>query len=326
MKKIEEVKLLSSLYTQDSEINVAKSPFAAYELERAIFDGKDKPTSKEQIMSYVYRNLITPIDYVIIYAVYQLGFATSRMVTQFLELNGIGIEQAKVRNRLQFFNKHKIISRYKFANEEKEVKFRAYFLEQTGKILLISRNYDCDWKYTDNLKDLSEIKGILARNQVLLKIRRDIKNLGSYSVEQGFRLARTGKYLKPHLKIELNVEGKSEFLLFEVVRSFEGYKEKFVDRLSQYQEYYEYFQPSEQMLNPPRLIIVGEDDKHCFELYKVMLKSNISLKNIPNYIFTSELRTIQYDINKCFIKFEIIMENGKAKSKMTELNFPAFKI
>ncbi|MBO8160591.1 MAG: hypothetical protein H0Z24_03050 [Thermosipho sp. (in: Bacteria)] len=311
---------MDGLLTQDNEISVSKSPFAAYRNERMVYDGRLTEIPIHHIMMRVKRGHVYGVDFVIMEALSELEFATSRMVTQYLRLKNIDISQIKVQNRLKFMNKLNIITRFKFESDEGKSMVRVYCIERAAKYLLQSRNYECHWKPTDNTRPIDTVKEILARNQVLLTYRTKLKNLESYKVNPSLRLIKSGKHINCFLRIDVKAGKEKETILFEPVRSFDGYKDKFLKRMKQYQEFYEYFRPSEDMPTPPQLVILGEDDKHLFELFKILYKNNIQFKG-TNVIYTTDLRVLSNELNKSFVRFSFVEEGESVKAKITVLNY-----
>jgi hypothetical protein len=169
------------------------------------------------------------------------------------------------------------------------------------------------------------MKEILARNQVLLSFRDKVDNLTSYEINPYFKLVKTTGHFRPHLLISISDNGKNEEILFEIARSYEGYIPKFIDRLRKYEEYYNHFQVTAEKPEPPKFIIVGEDDKHLFSIFKAILNEKITFKGM-GVIYTHDLRLLDKEINKSFIRFDMRQENGKTKAKITELNYAPIKL
>lgn len=315
---------MSNLLTPDDKVKVVKSPFSAYENEKYKFDGQVSNVRLDDIMTKVKRDHIVAIDFVILEAVSELEFATSRMVTKYLEIRGVeDMTQDKVHKRLKFLNKCKVVSRYYFTNDESETNVKIYCLERHGKTLLLGRNYPCKWKPTDSIR-IESMKQILARNQVLLAFREKAKNIKEFKINPPIKLLKSASIFNPSLSITLDLADKQEEILFEVVRSYDNYIETFISRLRLYEEYYNYFMPSSDNTAPAKFIIVGEDDKHLFEIFKAILKSGIKLKDME-IVYTHDLRILDNEINKSFIRFEIVTENGKNKAKITELNYSSIQ-
>lgn len=316
---------MDSLFTSDNKIKVVKSPFSAYENEGAKYDGQTRNVRLEEVISRVQRNQIKAYDYLILEAVSELEFATSRMVTQYLLLRNVeDITQEKVHRRLKFLKDCKVVGRYLFFNEESETNLRIYCLEKHGKTLLLGRNYPCKWKPTDSIR-VGDMKSILARNQVLMSFREKAKNLASYEVNPSVKLVKSASTFNPHLLITLDVQGKKEEIFFESVRSYQGYRDSAVERLKKYEEYYNYFTAKADKMEPPKFIVIGEDDTHLFEIFKLILKANINFKDM-GIIYTHDLRVLDSEINKSFIRFDMKSENGKTKAKLTELNYAAIQL
>lgn len=316
---------MSNLFVEDSQIQVSKSPFSAYEGERKKFDGRLNSISLDHIMIKVKREDVFGVDFDILEAVSELEFSTSRMITQYLNLKGINIQQDKVQNRLNFMNRLTLVSRYKIVNDEAETNTRIYCLERVGKYLLLSREIPCSWVATDSARPLPIMKRILARNQVLLTYRSRLGNVGSYAKNPVFKNVVTNKDFKPDLLLILtDAEGVNKPFVFVVTRSYDGFMEKTVNDLAAYCEFVENFSPTPDMLEPPQLIIVGEDDKHLFEVFKQVLTHKLQAAD-REFLYTSDLRVICGELNRSLIKFTLIKENEKIKPKIVELNSELLK-
>lgn len=313
-----------NLLVQDEEILVSKSPFSAFPAEKMIYDGRISPISIEHIMLKVKRGHVYGADFVILEALSELEFATSRMVTQYLNLKNIDISQSKVSNRLKFMNKTNIISRFKFESDEGKLNVKAYCLERAGKYLLLSRNYKCYWKMTDNTRPIQVVKKILARNQVLLSYRTKIPNVLRYSINPRFKLLKSNSFFNPSLKVDLKHGEEQEYILFEIFRGYDGFEDEIGKKMKQYEEFYEYFTPTVDLPRPPQLIIVGEDDKHLFEIFKILFKKNLKLKDV-SYIYTTDLRVLDVELNKSVVQFTFIGEDGKKKAKIKVLDYTVLK-
>lgn len=313
---------MGSLFTPNGEINVSKSPFSSFFNERMIYDGRIDDISIEHIMMSVKRGFVFGVDFIILEAISELEFATSRMITIYLLLKNIEIEQSKVSRRLKLMKKKKIISRFKFVSDEGNPSVRAYCLEKAGKYLLMSRNYMCKWKQSHNTRPIDMTKEILARNQVLLNYRNHVNDrIDKYIINPVFKLKKSSEIFKPHLQINFTEKYGNEILLFDVIRSYEGYKEKAVTRLRKFQEFYKYFAPTQDMPKIPKLILIGELDKHLFEILKVTIKEKLQLNNME-YLYTTDLRVIDEKLHKSIFKFDILKEEEKNTVKIKELNFP----
>ncbi len=311
------------LNTPNAEIK-GKSPFGAYENEEKVYDGRITPISIDHIMFKVNRGEVHGVDFVILEALSILEFATSRMVTQYLYYRGIDMQQMKVHNRLKFMNKINIITRFKFVNEEQEIKTRVYCLQKAGKYLLISRNYPCKWKPSDSTKPLEIIKQILARNQVLLTYLLKVDSITNYEIDPVLKLVKSGGYFSPHLLLTVRNGEMEKNILFEVVRSFKGFEERLQDRLQKYEEFYEYFRPSDKIKSLPDLVFVGENDVHAFEIHRIIKKQNIKFKGITQ-LYTTDLQVLDEDVSRTLMNFEITVVNGKPKANVKIGVYAPFK-
>ena len=89
--------------------------------------------------------------------------------------------------------------------------------------------------------------------------------------------------------VTLNKDGKNTDLLFEAVRREPGWEEKLVTKMQLYSEFYEYYNVRDSGFdNPPQLVILGEDDSHLVEIFKLIVKNHIDihymLYNIMQFI------------------------------------------
>lgn len=318
---------MGNLLKDDSEVMVSKSPFSAYQDEMHVYDGRQSPISMEHITLKVKLGNIYGNDFTMLRAISDLEFATSRMVTQYLELMGIDIDQNHVHNRLKAMNKLYIISRFKFVNSEGNTNFRVYCLEKAGKSLLFSRKHESKWQHTDNTRPLEVIKEILARNQLLLAVRSKIDNVGEYRINPNFRLMRSGGYFRPNLEIAFNVgDEKTKRFLFESVRSYDGWKEQLVNKLKCYKEYYENFQPFGDITEPQQIVIIGEDIEHLLEIYKTIFKSKLFFANME-YVYTTDLLTLRESLVKnAFMKLNVNVGKKIVEQEFLEFDYLKHKV
>jgi DNA-binding Lrp family transcriptional regulator len=316
-----------SLFVEDEDIIVTKSPFSAYEGESKKFDGRVNNISIDHIMIKVKREEVFGIDFDIIEAISELEFATSRMITQFLMLRNIHVDQSKIQDRLKFLNRLMIISRYKVINDESEVNTRIYCLEKVGKYLLQSREISCKWLLSDSARPLYIMKRILARNQILLTYKTRLKNIEKSYHSPYLKVMATQRDFKTDLQICFDTDGVKDVMLFEVARSYEGCMEKTLETLKAYKEYIEYFQPTPQILQPPKLVIVGEDDKHLLEIFKQVLKNSLIAPNLE-FLYTTDLRVIGEDLSRSIVQLGLVSVDGtptNVKPRFKEMSFSLLK-
>jgi len=311
---------MGNLFVEDKDIVVSKSPFSTYEGEKRKFDGRKTNISTDHIMIKVKREDVFGVDYDIIKAIYDLHFSTSRMITQHLNLKGIDIDQSKVQNRLNFLNRLNIISRYKIVNDETVANTRFYCLENMGRVLLLSRDYKCHWKQTDSAVDLKKMKTVLARNQVLLTYRKKLKSIESYRDSD----ILDGN-INPDLEIIINGKNdKKNKMWFVVERSYEGWEDNIERKLRFFKSYLDNYKPKQGFTSPPAVVIVGEDDRHLFEVFKIILKEKLNPVE-SFFLYTSDLRVISKDIDKSLIEFTLEKDKGKYKPKIKELTYDLLK-
>ena len=138
---------------EDSQIKAEVSPFAIREGEIKVFDGKDGYVSMNQIINKINLGHITDIHFEILEIVNEFEFITSRQIYQLLQIKGIDVKsQDKLNKKLEQLIKTKILTRYYFHSEDGKGIYRIYCLEKMGKYLLNSRDIECKWQPTDNVK------------------------------------------------------------------------------------------------------------------------------------------------------------------------------
>ena len=229
---------------EDENIKTSVSPFAIREGEIKTFDGKDGYVSINQIIHKINIGHISDIHFKILELVNEFEFMTSRQIFQILEHKGADIKsQDKLNNKLEQLIKTKILTRYYFTSEDGKCIYRVYSLEKMGKYLLNSRGVECKWQPTDNTKPVPMIKKRLAGNQIIIAFLRKTKAFDSYIVKPALTAKKTGKVFKANAGVTLTKSGKSVTLIYEVVRREEDWKNKFVERMRLYQDFYESFLP-----------------------------------------------------------------------------------
>ena len=325
-------KVYKNLYTTDDEIFVSKSPFSAFENkedEELVYRGRTSPISMEDIMMNVKCGFVKlegdGIDLEILKALNELEYATSRMITIYLNLLGIEVKQKKIHNRLRYLNGKKIISSYEFQSKDEDGNIKSshvpnYFLDRAGAMILNSWDVPCYWDEGDTIKPKHGIKEILARNQLMLTYLVKINNIRYTKIHPMYKLSN-GDVFYPDLQIVFDSENGTQYLFFEVIRNFNGWENKLVRMLEQYRSFYKNFIPSKKIPNIPILIIVSENDPHSYNALKEIAKNQIVIPEIE-YLFTTDTRVISSEINRSIVKFEP-KEN---EISIIVLNFSLFEI
>lgn len=307
---------MGTLYTRNNEIMVSKSPFAAYENEKIIYDGRTPPLSIDIIMMKVKKSHIIAIDFQILEAIDFLEFSTSRMITQYLNtIKNIDISQEKVNNRLKVLNKSSIIGRWRFESDEGITYTRVYFLERGGKVLLLSQNYAPKWKPSDSIRPISNIKQILVRNDIYLKLNEEVKNI------KNIELNHKVNNINSHLCVEVLKENSSK-LLVEVVRSYDKCIEKFIEKMKSYNLVYNNNISSLSILKKPSLVIVAESDAHLSIIYRNLYFNKLT-DNMDIY-YTTDQRIIERKSNEQFLKMKIVRMDNKDRGVLSEIKFEDF--
>ena len=307
-------KVYKNLYTTDDDIFISKSPFSAFENkedEELVYRGRTSPISMEHIMMNVKSGFVKlegdGIDLEVLKSLNELGYATSRMVTIYLNLLGIDVKQEKVHKRLRYLNRIKILSSYEFQSKDEDGNIKkshvpVYFLDKGGVTILNSWEIPCHWDIGDTIRPKHGIKEILARNQLMLTYLVRIKNIEYTKIQPMYMLPNNERFY-PDLQIVFNSNNGLQHLFFEIVRTFNGWKSKLIRRLEQYKLFYENFAPSKTIPNVPILIIVSENDPHSYNILKVIAQNQLIIPQIE-YLFTTDTRVISSEINRSIVKFE----------------------
>ena len=300
---------------EDNQIKAQVSPFAIREGEIKTFDGKDGYVSMNQIIHKINIGHITDIHFAILELVNEFEFITSRQIYQLLEWKGIDPKsQDKLNNKLDQLVKSKILTRYYFTSEEGKGIYRIYCLEKMGKYLLTSKEIECKWQQTDNVKPVAMIKKRLAGNQTIIAYLRKVKAFDSYVVKPALTAKISGKIFKATGgSVKLTKNNKSITFLFEVIRRESDWEKKLADKMAMYKEFYENFVPGDSgFLAMPQLIFVCEDDRHTAEVFKEIVKNKLEIPQIKSY-FTTDLRQNNDTLENTLIEFKIDETTKKYK-------------
>ena len=300
---------------EDSQIKAEVSPFAIREGEIKVFDGKDGYVSMNQIINKINLGHITDIHFEILEIVNEFEFITSRQIYQLLQIKGIEIKsQDKLNKKLEQLIKTKILTRYYFHSEDGKGIYRIYCLEKMGKYLLNSRDIECKWQPTDNVKPVALIKKRLAGNQTLLAYLRKVKAFDSYVVKPQLTAKTLAKPFKASGgSVKLTKNNKSISFLFEVVRREEDWKNKLVEKMRLYQDFYDNFVPGDSgFAIMPQLIFICEDEKHTAETFKIIVMKGLEISKIKLY-FTTDLRQNKESLEDTLIEFKFDETTNKYK-------------
>ena len=306
---------------EDSQIKAEVSPFAIREGEIKVFDGKDGYVSMNQIINKINLGHITDTHFKILEIVNEFEFITSRQIYQLLQIKGIEIKsQDKLNKKLEQLIKTKILTRYYFHSEDGKGIYRIYCLEKMGKYLLNSRDIECKWQPTDNVKPVALIKKRLAGNQTLLAYLRKVKAFDSYVVKPQLTAKTLAKPFKASGgSVKLTKNNKSISFLFEVVRREEDWKNKLVEKMRLYQDFYDNFVPGDSGFPiMPQLIFVCEDEKHTAETFKLIVTKGLEISKIKLY-FTTDLRQNKESLEDTLIEFKLDENTNKYKVANVEL-------
>lgn len=306
---------------EDSQIKAEISPFAIRKGEIKVFDGKDGYVSMNQIINKINLGHITDIHFEILEIVNEFEFITSRQIYQLLQIKGIDVKsQDKLNKKLEQLIKTKILTRYYFHSEDGKGIYRIYCLEKMGKYLLNSRDIECKWQPTDNVKPVSLIKKRLAGNQTLLAYLRKVKAFDSYVVKPNLTAKTIGKQFKATGgSVKLTKNNKSISFLFEAIRREDDWKDKLVEKMRLYQDFYDNFVPGDSGFSiMPQLIFICEDEKHTAEAFKLIVTKGLEISKIKLY-FTTDLRQNKESLEDTLIEFKLDETTNKYKVVDVEL-------
>ncbi|MVX63640.1 hypothetical protein GKZ28_08020 [Clostridium chromiireducens] len=283
---------MSKLLVEDENVKSSKSSFAIYTNEQIKFEGKD--ISPAAFAYKMQSGFFQAIDIEIINAVYILKYSTSRQITTFLNsVKNIDIDQNIVTRRLTILNNSSVVGRYSFISDNRNYQtgLKCYVLRERGKRLLLQREYPCNWTIFNSVLVLESIKNYLARNNYILKVLKnkiiDFDNLKLNNDETIVGCNYTVNNFR-HVAVSMR---KTD--------SINNLKKTLIQ-----------FEKDYGSLNNKRIVIIGEDDLHLFDVFKNILlliqKKEIDVKFLNIIIFTQDLRILEREIDSCFIIYKIV--------------------
>ena len=272
-----------------------------------------------QIIHKINIGQINEVHFAIMELVNEFEFITSRQLLQMLEIKNIEVKsQEKLNNKLEQLVKSKILTRYYFNSDEGKGVYRIYCLDKMGKYLLTSKEVECKWQPSDNIKPVAMIKKRLAGNQVLIAYLRKVKAFDSYVVKPSLTAKMAGKIFKATGgSVKLTKNSKSIQFIFEVIRREEEWKKKLTDKMRLYKDFYDNYVTGDSGFSGiPQLIIVCEDEKHMAEVFKEIVTNQLEISKIKLY-FTTDLRQNEETLENALVEFKLI--DGKYKMVNVEL-------
>ena len=304
----------------DKEVKTVVSPFAVRENEIKVFDGKEGFASINQVVFKMDMGYINEYHIKVLEVVNEFGFITSRQVTQILELRGKlnDIEEEKRQNKvakwLEDLTKSKVIARYFFQSEAGKSSYRAYAMDKIATYILKQRNIPTTWQPTDNTKPAYAVKRKLAGNQIIIAYMQKVAAYSSstpnvllYSKKYNVKFKPTGGM------VTLKNGTDEENFVFEVVRRNEDWQNMFAEKVQLYSDFYENFTRNDAgFYEKPQLVIVGEDIQHIAEIFRIIKKVGIVLKDDEIY-FTTELKHLEKDLVNSINVFELEPDSRKYK-------------
>ena len=306
---------------EDSQIKAQVSPFAIREGEIKTFDGKDGYVSMNQIIHKINIGHITDIHFAILELVNEFEFITSRQIYQMLEWKGINPQsQDKLNNKLDQLVKSKILTRYYFTSEEGKGIYRIYCLEKMGKYLLTSKEIECKWQQTDNVKPVAMIKKRLASNQLLISYKEKVQAFDSFQIKVPMNAKILGKQFKATGgKVTLSKNGKSIDFIFEVIRREDDWQKKLADKMKLYKDFYENFVAMDSGFKTiPQLILLCEDEKHMAETFREIVVNGLGIDKL-NLYYTTDLRQNDSTLEHSLAEFKLDPVTNKYKMENVDI-------
>ena len=306
---------------EDSQIKAQVSPFAIREGEIKTFDGKDGYVSMNQIIHKINIGHITDIHFAILELVNEFEFITSRQIYQMLEWKGINPQsQDKLNNKLDQLVKSKILTRYYFTSEEGKGIYRIYCLEKMGKYLLTSKEIECKWQQTDNVKPVAMIKKRLASNQLLISYKEKVQAFDSFQIKVPMNAKILGKQFKATGgKVTLSKNGKSIDFIFEVIRREDDWQKKLADKMKLYKDFYENFVAMDSGFKTiPQLILLCEDEKHMAETFREIVVNGLGIDKL-NLYYTTDLRQNDRTLEHSLAEFKLDPVTNKYKMENVDI-------
>ena len=278
------------------------SPFKIYEGDKLIPDGAKSIPPKE-VRVQRYQLLAEKLDFQILEVISELGYCTSKQITEMLNLRGITciyknnkqssegesvlvdeegeVTHSKVQSRLNVLKNNVLVTRYRFSvtkdekGESKDPNIRAYVLQHFGSLILSNRGIKTTWDPGYVFKTLVEIKKILLKNNVLVAHLRDLQNVVT---GKSFKIRHPsiGQLLEPVL---ISLKNEKEDIIpffFEAVRNNEGYKAELTSTVKDYLSYFRSFAPTKDIPRTPRLVLIGEDELHLADIYNTLEEHNLT--------------------------------------------------
>lgn len=298
----------SNLFVEDINIIKSKSTFSTYKNESIKYEGKQTKIRMDNLMIVLQSrpNLLNALGYQILNTINTLNFCTSRQITEYLNyIININVTQNEVSKKLQDYNKLSLLTRYSFVldNSSDESGMKFYGLDNSGKILLKSNGFTCNWQHTDALENIYA-KFYLIRNQYMIKLYKDcnIKSINYFNLK---------KY-NSGLGAIYSVNSIGHILI--PLRDLPDYYEKLIKTFEDLNYNNEYLQ-----LSKPKIIIIGEDATHIFKIFKFLSKNNLMKNNI---YFTTDLKLFDRELNKVFVRFAVTNNNGTLNVTMVDEFLP----
>lgn len=285
----------NTLYVDDADIKKSKSSFSIFPNEEIKYEGKyDKINTDRLLFTLQTRNhIMDALGYQVLNAIYIMNYSTSRQITEYLNVvKGINVTQNTVSKKLRNFNNLSIATQQSFISDENKdgTNMKFYCLDKNGRTLLQGAGFTCNWKATDSLDNL-HVKGYLVRNQYILKLYKECKKVENVK----FKKLITG------VGATYSVNNNSHIVI--PVRNTINYQDELLQTFDNISKSAEYL----TMLNK-KFIIIGEDAKHIFNIFK-FLASNKLMQN--NIYFVTDLKLFDRDLSKVFVRFGIKeKENG----------------
>lgn len=279
----------NTLYVDDIDIKRSKSSFATYSNEHVKYEGKyNKLNTDALTFTLQTRNsIMDALGYQILNAIYVMNYSTSRQITEYLNIvKNISVNQNIVSKKLSNFNNLSIATQQSFISDENKdgTNMKFYCLDKNGRTLLNGAGFSCNWKATDSLDNL-HVKGYLIRNQYILKVYKECTKLEKVK----FRSLFSG------IGATYSINDNSHIIL--PVRNTMQYQEELLNTFNKMSNNSELLTMIDK-----KIIILGEDSKHIFNIFKFLATNKIMQ---PNIYFVTDLKLFDRELSNIFVRFGI---------------------
>lgn len=268
-----------------------------------------QPVNKAAVLNAFYSGALTPNDVSIAKFIFLHGYTTTNQMQTYFENE---ISQSQLKRRIQTMLKYRILNRFNFVDQDKNIiSPLIYCLDMGGGYLLENQsNFDVDnWTPSENIRSPELIGRHLVASEFHVRIKEKFPEL-SFKFEPFKEIYFDRKKFKPTFIFELN----EKVFLGEVIRG-EEQLELLRDRMVRYDilletNHYKRFWPEK-----PVLFLVSENDEVALKVAEIVENHS----RINGYRLTTDERVSRGLSTKgAFLKHEAgLLKEVTAKIFMT---------